>query len=238
MGLPEQSRADRALAIGRALLADIVPGGGTLAELAGQFIRTPYERRIQEWGTQVGDALARLESGLKSVAGAQARTLEDLQADQAFVDTVLHATQVALRNANEEKRAALRNAIANAGLPAAPDESQRLMFLHYIDSFTHWHLRLLGLFNDPPKWFEAHGKPWLNLVMGGRWHVLEAAYPEARGDEPFFNQVWRDLHISGLVTTDSLSGSMSANGLRQSATTVAGQRSVTFISDPAGAVSA
>ncbi len=222
---PKEGIADKALAIGNAILGDIVPLGGTFTELAGQFIRTPYQKRVEEWQEQVGEALHRL-------ATEQKVRLEDLQEDPQFVDTVLHATHVALRNANEEKRAALRNAVVNSGLPSAPDESQRQMFLNYIDSFTPWHLRLLALFNDPTGWFKAHGKPWPNIYMGARAHVLEAAYTEAKQDEALFQQVWRDLYASGLVATDSLGGMMSENGVKQAATTPTGGQFLRLISDP------
>lgn len=225
---PQESLADKALAIGKALLGDIVPLGGTFTELAGQFIRTPYQRRAEEWQEQVGEALFRLSAD-KGVR------LEDLQQDPKFVDTVLHATQVALRNSNNEKRAALQNAIRNAGLPSAPDESQRQMFLNYIDSFTPWHLRLLALFNDPTGWFKAREKSFPSITMGARSHVLEAAYPEARRDEAFFRQVWRDLHACGLAATESLSGMMSEQGIKQAATTPTGAQFLRFVSEPLAA---
>lgn len=60
------------------------------------------------------------------------------------VSIVLQATQIALRTHQTEKRMALRNAVMNAALPQAPEEGLQQMFLHFIDTFTEWHLRLLS----------------------------------------------------------------------------------------------
>lgn len=47
--------------------------------------------------------------------------LEDLQKDEAFIDTVLYASQIAIRNSQKEKLTALHNAIANTALSQAPE---------------------------------------------------------------------------------------------------------------------
>jgi len=223
---PKQSLADKGINIAKALLADIVPLGGTVGELAALFMQTPYERRIDGWQSDLG-------AQLDELARKHDAALEDLQADPGFVDTVMHATQVAIRNANEEKREALRNAILNTALPHPPEESERQIFLNYVDSFTPWHLRLLSLFKNPKRWFEAHGLTWPeNTMMGSRSKILELAYPEAKQCPDLVRQVWRDLHATGMVGTDSLSSSMSGSGLTQAATTPLGRRFIEFVSAP------
>jgi len=230
---PQEGKADKALAIVKALLGDIVPFGGTFAELAGKFIRTPYQKRAEEWQTQLGETLNRLESKLKLLSASQARTLEDLQDDPAFVDTVLHATQVALRTASEDKRTALRNSIINSGLPLAPDESQRQMFLNMIESFTSWHLRLLTLFNAPENWFVKHGRKAPSFGFSTSLSkLLEIAYPELVGHCDFYDQVWAELRSAGVVNTESLHGMLSMTGVFAQRTSGLGQKLVTFISEP------
>jgi hypothetical protein len=54
--------------------------------------------------------------------------LEDLQHNESFITTVMQATQMAVRNHEQEKLGALRNAIVNSALPHAPDDSLQQMF--------------------------------------------------------------------------------------------------------------
>lgn len=223
---PAAGLTDKALAIGKAILSDIVPLGGTFAELAGQFIHTPYQKRIEEWQEQVGEALDRLASN----TGVR---LEDLQSDPKFVDTVLHASQVALRNANAEKRTALRNAILNSGLPSAPDEAQRQMFLNMVDAFTPWHLRILALFDNPMTWFKRAGRqPPSFSFSSSLQQLLEIAFPELRDQRDFYDQVWKDLNDRGVVNTPGLRTMMSATGAFEERTTPFGRAFMAFISEP------
>lgn len=220
---PAPTTADKIMGAIKALAGEL-PGGGLASEICGWFLRTPFERRTEEWQRTVGEVLHRL-------AAERGVDLEELQKDERFVDTVLHATQVALRNADTEKRQALRNAILNSALPSAPDDSRRQMFLNYIDLLTPWHLRLLHLFAEPVEWFKANNKTWPNLYAGGRSAVLDAAYPELKSERDLYDQVWRDLHVRGLVGTDSMHGMVSEQGLRQGLTTPAGRQFLAFISE-------
>lgn len=221
---PAPTTTDKIMGAIRALAGEL-PGGGLATEICGWFVRSPFERRTEEWQRTVGESLHRL-------ATERGVDLEELQRDERFVDTVLHATQVALRNAHAEKREALRNAILNSALPSAPDESRRQMFLNDIDVFTPWHLRLLHLFAEPEEWFKANNKAWPNLYMGGRSAVLGAAYPELKSERDLYDQVWRDLHVRGHVGTDSLHGMVSEHGLRQGLATATGRQFLAFISEP------
>lgn len=224
---PKDGLLDKALGIAKAIVGDVVPLGGTLAELAGSFFRTPYQKRVDEWQAQVGEVLSKL-------ATDRGVDLTSLQEDAKFLDTVLHATQIAMRNSNKEKRRALRNALLNSALPAAPDEAQRLMFLRYVDILGPLHLALLDLFDDPGHWFRRRGIEQPNLHMGARQHVLETAFVDARAKRDIYTQAWRDLFQSGLTSVDSLDVTMTGHGLMQGATSALGKRFLTFIREPTG----
>lgn len=228
---PKSGLADKAIAMAKAVVGDLVPFGGSLSELASWFIRTPFERRTEEWQAQVGEAL-------HSLASERGVRLEDLQNDPKFVDTVLHATQVALRNANEEKREALRNAIVNSALASAPDESQRQMFLNYIDTFTPWHLRVLALFNNPPEWFRRHDRQLPSFSFTSSLEqVLESAFPDLRGRRDFYDQVWADLNNRGMLSTPSLHAMMSPAGAFAERATPLGRSFIAFITEQPAATS-
>ena len=159
--------------------------------------------------------------------------LEDLQTNDAFVSTVLQATQIAVRNHQDEKRAALLNAVINAALRKTPDDSLREMFLSWIDDLTIHHLILLQLFRNPQQWFKEHGRPWPgNIMMGGLSIVVEEGLPELAGKRTFYDQVWNDLNSRGLVNTGGLHTTMSAQGMTAKRTSELGDSFLDFVSPP------
>jgi hypothetical protein len=142
---PEPSFADLAHSLAKAALSAIPAFGGPASELFTMLIVPPLERLRQTWMEEVG-------KGLSGLLSRNLVTPDELIANGAFIDTILQASQVAMRTVNEEKRAALMNAVLNSALPDPPDESIRPMFLALVDQFTPWHLRLLMLFQDPKGW--------------------------------------------------------------------------------------
>jgi hypothetical protein len=219
---PEPDKGDVAHAVVRTALSTIPVVGGPAVELFAAIVTPPLERRRQEWMQEVGEALHKLEEDRKI-------KLDDLQNNPAFIDTILHASQVALRNSQEDKRQALRNAVLNAALPDPPEEAIQQIFIDLVDTCTAWHLRILKLFQAPSLWLEAHG---LQLRGNSLALVLEAALPELRGRRSFYDQIWRDLHTRGLVTIEGLHGMMTGQGLTQKRTTDMGEQFLRFIEEP------
>ncbi len=200
----------------------VIPG---LPELFERFVTPPLERRRDEWMTEVGEALRDLEEN-------RGVNLEELQSNEEFIDTVLQASQVALRNSQEEKRTALRNAILNAALPNPPEQALQQMFLSFVDGFTVWHLRLLKLFDNPPQWAREHNHVFPVMNKGSLARVLVSAFPELDGKRAFYDQVWEDLYQRGLVSTTSLYTTMSKQGVRSKRTTELGTQFLRFIEEP------
>ena len=163
---PQQSAGDVVHVIVKAGIASIPHVGGAGAEIFAAIVQPPLERRRNQWMQEVGEALRRLEQD-------RGIDLAALQDNDVFLDTVMTASQIALRTSQQEKKAALRNAILNATLPQSLDESRQQFYIHLIDTFTVWHLRLLKLFQDPVTWFREHGKPWPSVYMGGLSQVLD-----------------------------------------------------------------
>lgn len=219
---PEASIGDTAYLVAKAAIASIPGIGGAGAELFAALVLPPLERRRNEWMREVGDALRKLEQD-KGI------NLESLVEDDIFLDTVLTASQIAVRTSQEEKKNALRNAILNAAQPHAPEESRQQFFLHLVDTFTVWHLRLLKLFSDPVAWYEKYNVAWPNVYMGSTSKILEAAYPELQNQRDFYDQVWKDLNANGLVGTDSLHTMMTESGLRVGRLTGLGRQFLAFI---------
>ena len=220
---PESGTGDTAHSLASGLIS-FIPG---LPELFQYFVTPPLVKRRIKWMEDVGKALRELEKdhGVK---------LEELQNNDVFVDMVLHATQIALRNSQEEKREALKNAIINAALPNPPDESIQLMFLNWIDTFTVWHLRLLHLFQNPRIWFTENNKQAPSFAISSSLsQLLTIAYPELGSQREFYDLVISELDSRGLFSGSSTHTMMSASGAFEKRTTQLGNKFLQFITSPA-----
>lgn len=220
---PSRSARDAAHSLVKGVTSAIPVVGGPAAELFAALVQPPLERRRDEWMQSVGLELEKLrQEGLD---------LDTLGNNEAFIDTVLHATHIALRNQQEEKRAALRSAIMNTAMGTTLDDMRRHMFLRYVDEFTAEHLGILALFDNPVKWFERAQRAFPNLHMGGLSHVLAEAFPALQRE--ICEQIWKDLYRRGLVNTDGLHTMMT--GLQESRTTELGKAFLDFIQRDSGA---
>ncbi|MFQ5884701.1 MAG: hypothetical protein ACE5IO_06340, partial [Thermoplasmata archaeon] len=196
---PKAGSGDVAHTLVRAGLSTVPIVGGPAAELFSAVIVPPLSKRRDEWIQSIAERLLRLE---KKVEGFR---LEDLSANDMFVTTVMHATQVAIRNHQEEKLEALRNAVLNAALPNPPEEDLQLMFLAFVDMLTPWHLRLLGFLENPVAWAQEKGigfrptsaEGWTELDV-----FLEDAFPGLGSKRDFYKQLIRDLSSRGLLDMD------------------------------------
>ena len=103
---PEPDWKDRAHVLVRAGLGSLPCVGAAATELFQMVITPSLEKRRIEWMNSVAEALKRLEE-------KEQLRIDDLVSNELFVDTVLHATQTAMRNSQQEKRDALRNAVLN-----------------------------------------------------------------------------------------------------------------------------
>jgi len=222
---PEQDKGDAAYAAGRALLSVVPVGGGAVVELF-QFIVTPsIEKRRNEWMKVIGQAVQNLEQN-KGI------DIEQLKSNEVFIDTLLQASQIALRNSQQSKLIALRNAVVNSALPEPIDQTLQQMFLAWIDAFTVWHIRVLSLFHNPENWATENNKPLpKNISTGGLDTILGHAFPELAQDRALYDQIWKDLYQKGLLNTDSLHTMMTWNGMLARRTTDLGEKFLGFISE-------
>jgi hypothetical protein len=222
---PKEDYGDHLHTLARAGVSLIPLVGGAAVELFNTIIAPPILRRRNEWMEEIAEALQKLAAEKKI-------TLDTLKDDPAFIDSVLQATQAAIRSHQQTKRDALRNAVLNSALPGSPDSSTQLMFISFIDRFTEWHIRILSLFSDPPRWATKHDVGLPEISVGGLSHILLHAFPELSGREPFYWQIWTDLNGSGLLNTPSMGGTMTWNGLVAKRTTEFGDQFLRFISEP------
>ncbi len=222
---PKTDALDVGHAIAKAGISSVPVLGSAAAELFALVVTPSMERRRQKWMEEVAEALSKLEERGRI-------RFEDLKNDEAFIDTVLVASQAAMRTTNAEKREALRDAVANSALPHRPEDALRQTFVALVDQFTEWHLRLLKFFQDPQGWAKANGMALPSLMAGSPAHILEEAMPALRGKREFYDQVWTDLSQRGLVNTNSLGGLMTGQGTLAKRTSEMGDTFLAFISEP------
>lgn len=208
-----------------AALSAVPIAGGPLALAFGAVMGWAYSRRMEEWLTELAEAVDDLQERVDGL------DLDKLASNEDFVDAVVHATRAAEGTHQTEKIDALRNAVLNVALPAAPATDLIRIFLRYLDEFTPSHLRLLAFLDDPIAAFDARGLPKPDLMMGGRSHLLEEALPEFAGRRDFYDPLASDLERAGLANA-ALHVTMTGTGLWQSTTTDRGKQFLAFITDP------
>ena len=222
---PKESVGDHGHALTRAGLGAIPFVGQAAVELFNKVITPPIEKRRDEWRRTVGERLDDLEK-------RGALNLDDLADNESFGTTVLQASYAAIRNHQNEKLNALRNAVLNSALPSPPDESLQQVFLNLVDTFTVWHLRLLDLLENPVRWFQVHGEGPPSIHIGSLDSVIEAAFPELQGKRDFYDQVVKDLHDRGLIEIESVHTIMSGRGLMEERASSMGLQFLRFIRAP------
>lgn len=220
--VPKEAAGDWLHALARGGLGSIPAVGSVVVEIFGQLLGPPIARRRDQFMEDVASEIKRLET-------ERGVSLGELQKNETFLDTVLQATQAAVRTQSELKRTCLKNAIINAAMRSAPSAAMQHMFINFVNDFTDWHILLLELFHGPEQWAKNHDTKFSEIMSGAAWHLVEQAYPELTSQKELANQIWRDLRSAGLVTTDSLGGTMTWNGILSKRTADLGDRFLAFL---------
>ena len=222
---PEPEKWDVVYTLVKAVIAGVPVIGGAATELIS-MVALPLEKRRNQWLDDIAERLKSLEGVVEGFR------IEDLSQNETFITVVMHATQVAIRNHQQEKLEALRNAVLNAAMPEALEDDRQLMFLNFIDELTSWHLKVLHFFDDPKIWGSQHNISYPKWNSGSPASVLESTFEELRGQRDFYDQVVRDLHYRGLMNIDSLHGTMTVQGMFDSRTTEMAKEFLAFILSP------
>ena len=176
---PEPSAKDYAYAILKGAISwlPIPIAGGVAAEILSLIISLPISKRQEEWVTSIAQGLVELQEKVNEFS------LENLSENESFITTVLHATQVAIRNHQSEKLKSLRNAVLNTALSSNPDDEKQLMYLIDIDELTTLHLSHLSQIR------------YQKEMTREEVHL----YFEGKLDEHYADQILNDLVTRGLL---------------------------------------
>lgn len=214
----KDSVKDVAYAMTKAGIGSVPYVGGVLYELFGLAFNDPATKRRDQVISNIEERLQLLES-----EGYDIKKLAD---NEEFLSITMQAYQIAMRTHQLDKRIALMNAIYNTP-KLSIDENEKIMYLNYIDQFNEWHLRILMFLNNPRVALEGIKVP--EYVMGGKETLLLEAFPELKERRSFYDQIVNDLYNRGVITINSLHGTMTANGMYSSSTTESGKKFIEFI---------
>lgn len=223
-----KSAGDIAREVGRAIISVVPAAGGPLQVAFENIFGSPIEKRKQAWLEQLAEVIKEVQERVAELSP------EKLAANETFVTVVMQASQVAIRNHQQAKLDALRNAVLNSALPNPPQEDEQMIFLRLIDQLTPWHLRVLSLLNDPVGWMQRNNVKNPGWHTGGVSTVIEHCLPDLRGQRDTYDQIVRDLQAEGLVGQGQfVHGTMTGGGMVESRTADRGKRFIRFISAPA-----
>ncbi|EKP0302712.1 hypothetical protein JGX26_000624 [Aeromonas veronii] len=183
---PKATKGDAAHAIMKAGLSALPMIGGPAVELFQSVVQSPLERRRIEWMQAVGERLQELED-------SQRINLEKLRQSEKFISTVMHATTIALRTHEAEKREALRNAVIHVALGQSPEDALEHMFFEWIDTFSGMHLQELSIAGIPPQ----QRTTFQRSIR--RPFDSESQNPSGRLKREIEDIIWADLHARRLV---------------------------------------
>lgn len=196
--------------------------GSLAAEIFGLVVTQSLDKRRAEWMNEVAERLKELED--KKIID-----LEELGANEQFIDIVLQATTYALKTSDKEKIKAFRNAILNTATGDSPDITVSQIFLNQLDRFTVWHIKILKFIDSPSEWFKKAEKVPPNYMSGSISFILEDAYPELKNQDELVDIIWNDLLIAGFHKTSGIKSMMSGNGILSDRTTILGKEFIAFI---------
>jgi hypothetical protein len=227
----KMTKGDHAHTLVRAGFSAIPVIGGSLEILYGKYFPAPIDERRDKLLVSVTNAVQELREKHSELAP------EALAKNELFTTVLLQAVNIAIRNHQEEKREALRNAVLNTALKINIDENMQLTFLRYIDDLTPLHLKIVKLFESPKKYLQEVGRPFPdNIVSTGLDHLIEHAIPELHKRHEAIRITFHDLFNYGLVNTkaDTLGGLMSVGegGIFAQRTTDTAREFLRYISAP------
>jgi len=219
---PERRARDT---IAEAGLAAIPYAGGSLSVLY-RLLGTGLEKRRETWERELVDAL---NDVIRRVEGLG---LADLADNEQFLDAVAAASAAALATADQDKLAALRNAVLNTAIPSDLGPATQAIFMTHVRDFTPFHLRVLKLLDAQYQWLEERGyaKQW----PGPDTPIARAVaigLPELEGEGELARQLGNDLDAAGLAQVGKYWGKP-FGGTTPALVTERGKAFLRFITDP------
>lgn len=220
---PEDSDRKHGLTKAAEMGISFVPVAGSALQVA---FNEAAGRRLAERRTAWLNRLAAEVHALEDQIGDLAKLMDE----DAFMDALTTASQIADRTSRAEKLQALRNAVVNSVMPNAPSlDAQQLLF-DMIDRLTPTQLRMLKLLSDAPAWFDRHGLPLPDVNTTMPVEMIEAGMPELAGRRDLIHRFMMGLS-SAVLIYPSVRPTESRPGWTRPTTNL-GEELLAFIADP------
>lgn len=196
----------------KTLLSAIPIGGELITNVWDSIKSNCAQKRLEDWQKNIEERLSHID-----------KTLEEIGNNENFTTAIFHATEMAIKTAENEKRAYLANAVVNS-ISCDLEESIMMMFFDMIGKYTIMHINILIYFRNPKKFISNS-----NVMMGSPKNFLYQVYPTFRENDKLVDKIIRELYADGLMNTEDLNSTMSVNGMLSSRITELGNKFITFI---------
>ena len=220
---PEETKGDVAHALAKGAMSTVPVLGGLAAEIFGEIVKPPLQKRTVEWLNGLAERIKKLEE-------QGSFRVESLADNELFVSVVAQAVTIAGRNHQREKLDALQSAVFNTAASISIDENQQMLFLNLLDYLTALHLKILIYFNDPPAWFRSQGRPLPSFFGAPPVSGLEEAISELRDRRDLYDSLIAELYSRGLLNTDGTGMHTIMSTCFDSRTTTLGKGFLRYIS--------
>ncbi len=205
---PEKSIGDNSHAIVKGIISAIPMAGGSLSVIFENIFTTPLDKRKKEWFQSLADAIEELTKKVDDI------TPESLSKNEIFISVSMQATQIALRNHQQEKLNALKNAVKNSANPISIDENKVLMFTRIIDDMTPLHLKILKFLNNPniiEQELQKRTSPNIRTNYGDNMNIWKEYYPELSSSRELIIQISKELYVKGFLNNENALHSLGKN---------------------------
>lgn len=197
---PKKSIGDTSHAVAKGILSAIPNIGGSLSVLFESIFTTPLDKRKKEWFQSLADAIEELTKKVDDI------TPESLSENEIFISVSMQATQIALRNHQQEKLNALKNAVKNSASSISIDENKVLMFTRIIDDMTPLHLKILKFLNNPriiEKELQTRTSSNVRTHYGNNMNIWQEYYPELNSSRELITQISKELYVKGFLYNEN-----------------------------------
>ncbi|MEM9361468.1 MAG: hypothetical protein AAGA43_02485 [Bacteroidota bacterium] len=143
--VPKQDNKHRAQLVAKGVLGAIPIAGGAVAETFDMIYQSGYEKRLNTWREEVSNRLIKISKSI---------SIEELSQNEEFQSLLTESTIVALKNHQKVKLDAVLNLLINSTESPLEYDFKKL-FLNYLDQFTSYHLRTLGVVFENEKLFKT-----------------------------------------------------------------------------------
>lgn len=217
------TKGDYLQAISKVGLQSIPCLGGIISEIFNMVIVPPLERRRDKWLINIFESLSKLQD---TVEGFK---LENLKDNELFITILMQATQIALKNHQDEKLMALHNAVINAAIYSNIDETEQLIFLNYINELSVWHIKILDFFNEPIKYIDNNNLHINdnNIIVND---LIDNAFPNLRLKKELVIKIIKDLYNNTLINISDINYTYKKVNYPMSLTTKLGKEFLKYIS--------